>query len=81
MRKGGETSMFDLEQVVRERHWTRMFLPQSVPRPLVNEALALAECAPSNSKHSDLADGIRVRGTEYPAPAQVVRTLPGRTGR
>ena len=41
--------MFDLEQVIRERHSTRLFLPQPVPRPLVDEALALAVCAPSNS--------------------------------
>ena len=41
--------MFDLEQTIRERHSTRMFLPRPVPRELVNEALALAQCAPSNS--------------------------------
>jgi nitroreductase len=42
--------MFDLEQVIRERHSTRMFLPQQpVPRELMDEALALAVCAPSNS--------------------------------
>ena len=42
--------MFDLEQVIRERRSTRMFLPhQPVPRKLVDEALALAVCAPSNS--------------------------------
>ena len=31
--------MFDLEQVIRERHSTRLFLPQPVPRALVEEAL------------------------------------------
>jgi nitroreductase len=41
--------MLDLDQAIRERHSTRMFLPQPVPRELVNEALALAQCAPSNS--------------------------------
>ncbi len=41
--------MFDLEKAIRERHSTRMFLPQPVPRVLVSEALALALCAPSNS--------------------------------
>jgi len=42
--------MFDLEQAIRERHSARMFLPnQPVPRQLVDEALALAQCAPSNS--------------------------------
>jgi nitroreductase len=39
----------DLDQAIRERHSTRMFLPQPVPRELVDEALALAQCAPSNS--------------------------------
>jgi nitroreductase len=41
--------MFDLDQAIRERHSTRMFLPRPVPRDLVNEALALAQWAPSNS--------------------------------
>jgi nitroreductase len=41
--------MFDLEQVIRERHSTRLFLPKPVPRELVDEALALAVHAPSNS--------------------------------
>jgi nitroreductase len=39
----------DLDQAIRERHSTRMFLPQPVPRELVEEALALAVYAPSNS--------------------------------
>jgi len=41
--------MLDLDRAIRERHSTRMFLPQPVPRPLVDEALALAQWAPSNS--------------------------------
>ena len=41
--------MFDLEQAIRERHSTRMFLSKPVPRVLVEEALALAMLAPSNS--------------------------------
>src|SRR6516225_6229130 len=41
--------MLDLDQAIRERHSTRLFLPQPVPRELVNEALALAQYAPSNS--------------------------------
>ena len=41
--------MLDLDQAIRERHSTRMFLPQPVPRELVEETLALAVCAPSNS--------------------------------
>jgi nitroreductase len=42
--------MFDLEETIRERHSTRLFLPNKpVPRGLVDEALALAVRAPSNS--------------------------------
>ena len=42
--------MLDLDQAIRERHSTRMFLPnQAVPRQVLDEALALAQCAPSNS--------------------------------
>ena len=41
--------MFDLEQAILERHSTRLFLPQPVPRALLDEALALATHAPSNS--------------------------------
>jgi nitroreductase len=56
-------AMFDLEQVIRERHSTRLFLPRPVPRLLVDEALALAGCAPSNSNiqpwHMVLASGPR----------------------
>ena len=39
----------DLEAAIRERHSTRKFLPRPVPPDLVAEALALAQCAPSNS--------------------------------
>jgi nitroreductase len=53
--------MLDLEQAIRERHSTRMFLPQPVPRALMDEALALAQHAPSNSNiqpwHMVLASG------------------------
>src|SRR5215510_8304614 len=41
--------MFDLEQAIRERHSTRLFSSKPVPRELVDEALALAVRAPSNS--------------------------------
>lgn len=41
--------MLDLDKSIMERHSTRMFLPQPVPRELVKEALALAQHAPSNS--------------------------------
>jgi nitroreductase len=42
--------IYDLEQAIRERRSTRMFLPHKpVPRELVDEALALAVRAPSNS--------------------------------
>src|SRR5215468_3863615 len=49
MRSAGGAAMFDLEQIIRERHSTRLFLPKPVPRDLVEEALALAVFAPSNS--------------------------------
>ncbi len=41
--------MFDLEQTIRERHSTRLFLSKQVPRGLVEETLSLAVHAPSNS--------------------------------
>jgi nitroreductase len=42
--------MFDLEQAIHERRSIRMFLPNKpVPRELIDEALALAVRAPSNS--------------------------------
>jgi nitroreductase len=41
--------MSDLDQVVKERHSTRMFLRKPVPLELVDEAVALAQLAPSNS--------------------------------
>jgi nitroreductase len=41
--------MLDLDQAIRQRHSTRMFLPRPVPRELVDEALGLAQYAPSNS--------------------------------
>ena len=41
--------MSDLDRAILERYSTRMFLPRSVPRELVDEALALAQRAPSNS--------------------------------
>jgi nitroreductase len=39
----------ELDQAITERHSTRMFLSRQVPRELMDEALALAQCAPSNS--------------------------------
>ena len=56
--------MLNLDDAIRLRHSTRMFLPQKpVPRQLVDEALALAQCAPSNSDiqpwHIYLASGAR----------------------
>ena len=41
--------MYDLEQSITERHSTRMFLSRPVPRALIDESLALAQHAPSNS--------------------------------
>jgi nitroreductase len=45
----GPVAILDLDQAIRERHSTRMFLPRPVPRDLLDEALALAQLAPSNS--------------------------------
>ncbi len=54
--------MLDLDQAIRARHSTRMFLPQPVPRALVDEALLLAQCPPSNSNirpwHMVFASGL-----------------------
>jgi nitroreductase len=41
--------MSDLDRAILERHSKRMFLPRPVPREVVDEALALAQHAPSNS--------------------------------
>lgn len=41
--------MYDLDQTIRQRRSTRMFLPDPVPPRLVEESLALAAWAPSNS--------------------------------
>ncbi|MEH2301312.1 MAG: nitroreductase [Nostoc sp.] len=41
--------MFDLDQTIKDRHSTRKFLSQPVPQALLDEALALAQHAPSNS--------------------------------
>jgi nitroreductase len=41
--------MLDLDEAIRARHSTRMFLPKPVPRELVREALEVAQLAPSNS--------------------------------
>ena len=41
--------MLDLDQAIGERHSTRMFLSRPVPHALMDEALALAQYAPSNS--------------------------------
>jgi len=43
------TTQFDLEKIVKERHSTRKFLSQPVPRTLLCEALSIAQLAPSNS--------------------------------
>ncbi len=41
--------MYDLDETIRQRHSTRMFLPDPVPRHLVEESVELAMRAPSNS--------------------------------
>jgi nitroreductase len=39
----------NLDEAIKERHSTRLFLPKPVPRDLLDEALTLAQLAPSNS--------------------------------
>jgi nitroreductase len=55
--------MADFDQLVKARHSTRKFLSTPVPRTLLNESLALAQFAPSNSNiqpwHVLIADGVR----------------------
>ncbi len=55
--------MFDLDQTIKDRHSTRKFLSKPVPRILLDEALALAQLAPSNSNTQPwrvvFAEGIR----------------------
>lgn len=41
--------VYDLDETIRQRRSTRMFLPDPVPRQLVEESLDLAMRAPSNS--------------------------------
>jgi nitroreductase len=41
--------MLELDQAIRERHSIRLFLPRPIPHELVDEALVLAQSAPSNS--------------------------------
>jgi nitroreductase len=41
--------MLDLDEAIKQRHSTRNFLPKPVPRALLDEALSLAQLAPSNS--------------------------------
>ena len=43
-----EAAIRTLDQTILERHSIRKFLPTPVPRDLVDEALALAQHAPSN---------------------------------
>ncbi|KGI68671.1 nitroreductase [Mycolicibacterium rufum] len=72
--------MGELDAVVRRRHSTRMFLPDKpVPRELLDEALALAMRAPSNSNVQPwrvfLATGAR-RDRLGAALAAAVRAAP-----
>lgn len=41
--------VYDLDETIRARHSTRMFLPDPVPAQLIDESLELAMRAPSNS--------------------------------
>jgi hypothetical protein len=71
--------MLNLDDAIRSRHSTRMFLPKNRCRGslLVDEALALAQCAPSNSNIQPwdiyLVSGARM------SPSCRVRQPPGTT--
>jgi nitroreductase len=41
--------MYDLDETIRQRRSSRLFLPEPVPRQLITESLELAMRAPSNS--------------------------------
>jgi nitroreductase len=41
--------MYDLDETIRQRRSSRLFLPEPVPRHLITESLELAMRAPSNS--------------------------------
>lgn len=43
------TTMENFDQLVRDRHSTRKFLPRPISRAFLDESLALAQLAPSNS--------------------------------
>lgn len=55
--------MYDLDQAIKKRYSTRKFLSQPVPRALLDQALALAQLAPSNSNTQPwqmvFAEGVR----------------------
>lgn len=46
--RGLEVAMYDLDQTIVERRSVRGFLPRAVPREVLDEALELAQRAPSN---------------------------------
>jgi nitroreductase len=61
--------MFDLDKTIKDRHSTRKFLSKIVPRVLLDEALALAQHAPSNSNIQPwrvvFAEGVRRDRLQY----------------
>lgn len=75
-----ESEHLDLENTIRARHSTRKFLPTPVPRHLLMESLALAQCAPSNSNiqpwHMFIADGARRDRLEGALMAEAKRVAP-----
>jgi nitroreductase len=44
-----EAKLYDLDETIKARHSIRKFLPRPVPKDLLDECLALAQRAPSNS--------------------------------
>jgi hypothetical protein len=75
--------MFDLERMIQEGHSTRLFLAQPVPRALVEEALVLAQHAPSNSNNQPSQDPTDSSGAMHgddPAPARPLPPAADATG-
>lgn len=75
-----ESEHHDLEYTIRARYSTRKFLSTPVPRKLLTEALALAQCAPSNSNiqpwHVVIAEGPRRDRLKEALMAEAKRVKP-----
>ena len=64
--------MLDLDQAIRERHSTRLFLPRPVPRELVNESPRPGSVCAVKLKHPAMARILRVRSMPRAAGAALL---------